>query len=52
MTGDLELEVRSCESFKELKDVMIKMAEAIDLVEIDSRLDKVEDRLRAVEDAQ
>ena len=46
MTGDLELEVRSAKTVEELKEAMVKMAEAIEIVEIDSRLDKVEDRLR------
>ena len=34
MTGELELEVRSCNNFEELKEAMIKMAEAIEVLEV------------------
>ena len=52
MTGDLELEVRSCKTFEELKDVIIKISELLDEDNILNRCDKIETRLQDVEDSQ
>jgi len=53
MTGDLELKARSCKTFEELKDVVVKIAEAFDdCLDNEVMIDELKDRIKTLEDSQ